>query len=470
MRTRPLLAEFAPRLRRLTCAAAFWHTAVVGVGAASVLLSAGWAGRPTPGPVSQFDYLPPTYGKLTYYQPRKGESLFAIARKFDVSLRALSRANRARRGKAPLLIPALRFPPPGPPNGVVLNLAERIVYFYDETGRPVSAYPVAIGRVGWETPTGDFTIRSKARNPTWFPPSWAKEEEPVPPGPKNPLGDRWMGLSEPGYGLHATNALASVGRAASHGCLRMYPEDAHKLFGQVKRGTPVKIIYETVLLGYSAEERVLYLTIHPDIYNTGTNSLARARRMLRYAGLGELIEEGELARLVASADGLPVALLGSTVKLEINGAPVALPFGPTRRGDDYLVPAAALAAALEAGLQPTGDRNHFLLERGGNLFAFAVGEQQAWINQRPVQLPLAPRWLQLSGPENATQRILLLPLQATCEALGARVSFDAQGNRLQITDPYLPPRQALGLMHYAAPDCSSIGCASPTLDLPLSAE
>ena len=80
-------------------------------------------------------------------------------------------------------------------------------------------------------------------NPWWYPPPspWAKGLKPVPPGPGNPLGTRWMGLDAPGVGIHGTPDDASIGYSASHGCVRMHIPDAEWLFHHVKLGTPVVI-------------------------------------------------------------------------------------------------------------------------------------------------------------------------------------------------------------------------------------
>jgi hypothetical protein len=110
--------------------------------------------------------------------------------------------------------------------------------------RPVRTFPVATGQAAYPTPTGNFTIVDKQRNPWWRPPDsdWAKDAKPIPPGPGNPLGTRWMGLSAPLVGIHGTPDAASVGYSASHGCIRMYISDAGWLFDHVELGTPVLIV------------------------------------------------------------------------------------------------------------------------------------------------------------------------------------------------------------------------------------
>jgi lipoprotein-anchoring transpeptidase ErfK/SrfK len=109
----------------------------------------------------------------------------------------------------------------------------------------VRSFPVATGQSIYPTPAGVWSIANKQRNPWWYPPTydaWAKGLKPVPPGPGNPLGTRWMGLTAPGVGIHGTDADTSIGYSASHGCVRMHVPDAEWLFDHVPVGTPVVIL------------------------------------------------------------------------------------------------------------------------------------------------------------------------------------------------------------------------------------
>ena len=111
--------------------------------------------------------------------------------------------------------------------------------------RLVRAFPVATGQTAYPTPLGRFQIVVMWKNPTWYPPTqdaWAQGLKPVPPGPGNPLGTRWMGLSSPGVGIHGTDEPASIGYSVSHGCIRMQVPDAEWLFEHVTVGTPVFIV------------------------------------------------------------------------------------------------------------------------------------------------------------------------------------------------------------------------------------
>jgi lipoprotein-anchoring transpeptidase ErfK/SrfK len=120
----------------------------------------------------------------------------------------------------------------------------RLVLFHGT--RYVRSFPVATGQAIYPSPLGHFEIVVKEKNPWWYPPTqdaWAKGLKPVPPGPGNPLGTRWMGLSAPGVGIHGTDEPWSIGHSESHGCIRMQVPDAEWLYQHVLVGTPVFIIY-----------------------------------------------------------------------------------------------------------------------------------------------------------------------------------------------------------------------------------
>jgi lipoprotein-anchoring transpeptidase ErfK/SrfK len=106
-------------------------------------------------------------------------------------------------------------------------------------------FAVATGQSSYPTPRGTWHIVVKYRNPWWYPPlndTWARGLKPVPPGPSNPLGTRWMGLDSPGVGIHGTNNPASIGYSASHGCVRMQVRDSEWLFEHVDIGTTVFVV------------------------------------------------------------------------------------------------------------------------------------------------------------------------------------------------------------------------------------
>jgi L,D-transpeptidase ErfK/SrfK len=103
-------------------------------------------------------------------------------------------------------------------------------------GIVVAGFPIAVGADESPSPTGEFTIVNRVSNPTYY-----HEGVVIPAGKGNPVGTRWVGLSQKGYGIHGTNAPKSIGRAASHGCIRLRNRDMEKLFGMLHVGDVVKI-------------------------------------------------------------------------------------------------------------------------------------------------------------------------------------------------------------------------------------
>ncbi len=126
---------------------------------------------------------------------------------------------------------------------IVIHRGRNQLYLYRGM-RFWRAFGVATGQHAYPTPLGRFTIVVKWKNPWWYPPAspWAAGQKPIPPGPGNPLGTRWMGLSTPGVGIHGTPDAGSIGYSVSHGCIRMRIPDAEWLFTHVEIGTTVFIV------------------------------------------------------------------------------------------------------------------------------------------------------------------------------------------------------------------------------------
>jgi len=125
---------------------------------------------------------------------------------------------------------------------IVVNLGQRKLRLIRD-GRVFKTYSIAVGQPAYPTPTGEYEVNDKQKDPAWYPPNspWAAELSTIPPGPGNPLGTRWIGTSAPGIGIHGTYADSSIGYAASHGCMRMHIPDVEELFGQVQLGMKVSI-------------------------------------------------------------------------------------------------------------------------------------------------------------------------------------------------------------------------------------
>ncbi len=250
---------------------------------------------------------------------------------------------------------------------LLLNLGSRTLTYFGPGG-DVRTYAVAIGRREKPTPTGDYHVAVKLVDPVWWPPDGGP---PVQPGPDNPLGSRWLGLSLPRYGIHGTNAPGSIGRAVSRGCVRLYDDQARELFDLVPLGTPVRIVYETVA-PEAREGLGPAVSIYPDTYRRGTNALSRVLELLAGAGIALADETGgggdrpaggtagrpgatlpfsraDLTSILAAVEawGRPVTLYSG---IRMNGELVAAP--SLRWGDEVWVPVAAIEQAL--GVRPAG--------------------------------------------------------------------------------------------------------------------
>ena len=121
---------------------------------------------------------------------------------------------------------------------LVVSIPDRKIALIED-GRVVKIYPVAVGKPSTPSPRGSFRIASRVQHPTWYQP-----KKVVGPGPANPLGTRWMGLGYKGYGIHGTNMPLSIGKAASHGCIRMRNHDVEELFALVEVGDQVDLVTE----------------------------------------------------------------------------------------------------------------------------------------------------------------------------------------------------------------------------------
>ncbi len=199
-----------------------------------------------------------------------GETFVDLARRYDLGFVELRAANPDVDVWAPaagtkLVLPTAHLLPDAPRQGIVINLAELRLYYFDPAGA-VATFPIGIGGEGWETPVGQTRVAGKRERPTWTPPASIRAERPylpaqIPAGPNNPLGDFALDLGWRGYLIHGTSKPAGVGRRVSHGCIRLYPEDIAWLFPRVPVGTPVTIVDQPVKVGWSGG--VLYVEVHP---------------------------------------------------------------------------------------------------------------------------------------------------------------------------------------------------------------
>jgi L,D-transpeptidase ErfK/SrfK len=195
---------------------------------------------------------------------------------------------------------------------LIINLPQRMLFhFWQGTVR--ASYPVAVGRAGWPTPVGPFSIVAMETDPTWDVPLSIQEEmrnagkpvvKAVPPGPDNPLGKYWMRLSFGSIGLHGTTAPASIFHFATHGCIRMHPDDVDDLFHRLTLGTRGRVVYEPVLVAFDGTD--VFVEVHGDPYRRAPNPLWRAQQLIEQLELRALVDLKEVVRVVREAEGLAV--------------------------------------------------------------------------------------------------------------------------------------------------------------------
>ena len=211
------------------------------------------------------------------------DTLYDLARKFSLGSEELIRVNPGVDPWLPgagttLTVPGRHILPPGPREGIVVNLPEHRLYYYPKPKRDgtreVITYPVSIGKMDWRTPLGLTHVIQKQKDPIWYPPESVRKEHAaagdplpahVPAGPDNPLGQYAMRLAAGNgtYLIHGTNNPIAVGLAVTHGCIRMYPDDVAALFPMIPVGTPVRLINEPVKVAWVDGE--LLLEAHPPV-------------------------------------------------------------------------------------------------------------------------------------------------------------------------------------------------------------
>jgi L,D-transpeptidase ErfK/SrfK len=259
------------------------HGRILAATALCALLTMGAAGRAhgTEYPLASRDQA--VVGEDTTVVTVYEDTLYDLARKFSLGSEELIRVNPGvdpwlpGAGKT-LTVPGRHILPPGPREGIVVNLPEHRLYYYPKPkrdgSREVITYPVSIGKMDWRTPLGLTHVIQKEKNPVWYPPESVRKEhaaagDPLPPqvpaGPDNPLGQFAMRLAAGNgtYLIHGTNNPIAVGLAVTHGCIRMYPDDVAALFPLIPVGTPVRLINEPVKVAWVDGE--LLLEAHPPV-------------------------------------------------------------------------------------------------------------------------------------------------------------------------------------------------------------
>ena len=224
-----------------------------------------------------------------------------------------------------IILPTRYILPPGPREGIVINLAEYRMYYFPKGQNVVHTFPLGIGREGWGSPITTTTITAKTPNPTWTPPASIRAEHAaegdilpavVPAGPDNPLGPFKFTLGTPGYLIHGSNKKFGIGMRVSHGCFRMLNNNVLQLAKMVPVGTPVRIINQPYKFGVA--DGKVYLEAHTPLNDAGEPSVVDKHTevinaLLKREDLNQGLRlDWEVVReVVAAEDGLPIEIAES---------------------------------------------------------------------------------------------------------------------------------------------------------------
>jgi L,D-transpeptidase ErfK/SrfK len=313
--------------RRASTVLLFWIALGTGLSSAAADRDRGTAtdtARPTvsaaplgaPGPNVPPPVLAELVGEPSVDVVAKGDTLLDVAERHRLGFERVAHLNPGLDAWIPTPGARVRLPtyhvlPDTPHEGLVVNLPELQLYDYGVDRDRPEVLALAIGDELDPSLIGAFRIGAKRANPVWHVPASIRAEKPelpaeVPAGPDNPLGPYWLTIGSTSYGIHGTNNRWSIGREATHGCLRLYNDVVERVYRRTPTGTPVRIVYQTVKLG--RRDGVVYVEAHPDRYRRDPDR--RATAYARLAALG--IEDEEALRLldraIEEARGEPIAI------------------------------------------------------------------------------------------------------------------------------------------------------------------
>jgi len=263
-------------------------------------------------------------GNTSSYTVKKKETLRLIAAKLGVSQQHLIQMNYLE--PKPSLKPGQtlkynnrKIIPRHMNNGIIINIPDRTLYYFKD-GRLASSLPVAVGvgkkgrKYDWTTPTGKFKIVAKQKDPTWHVPRSIQTEmgdkgkeviTSMPPGPRNPLGKYAIKTSLPGILIHSTTKPGSIYSFASHGCIRVYPEQMAGFFREVRVNMPGEIIYLPVKVAVTEEGRV-FLEVHRDAYNKNAGLQDVAKQLIEKHNISDKVDWNKVESVIKQKAGLAI--------------------------------------------------------------------------------------------------------------------------------------------------------------------
>jgi L,D-transpeptidase ErfK/SrfK len=259
----------------------------------------------------------------------RGDTLWKIGYEYSIGISEIKLANqhlknqqgyyKLRVGDTVYIPQQFILPIEAYRSGIVINMAERRLYYFPQDDNVVYTYPVAMGKQSTRTPTMDVIINRKVVGPYWYPPDsirmahFNNTGEVLPdvilPGKGNPLGTHAIYLSKPKYLIHGNNKKMSVGKFASSGCIRMYNEDIEELHGLVSTDEPVRIVHHSTKMGTLNDN--LYIESHPevDIYESPSflNTVFIDDILNEFNGFFDINYES-LQSAMSSRDGIPTLI------------------------------------------------------------------------------------------------------------------------------------------------------------------
>ncbi len=210
-------------------------------------------------------------GEMEMYRAKYEDTLVHLARKYGLGFVEMRAANPKLDPWLPgegsrVVLPTQSLLPDAPREGIVINLPEMKLYLFEKPGQAPIVYSISPGREGLNTPVGQTTINAKKAGPTWTPTARMLKEDPTlkpfyPPGPDNPLGTHALYLGWPEMRIHGTNKPYAIGRRASSGCIRMYPESIKDIYNRVPVGTKVTSVDQPVKVGWIGNK--MYVEVSP---------------------------------------------------------------------------------------------------------------------------------------------------------------------------------------------------------------
>jgi L,D-transpeptidase ErfK/SrfK len=268
-------------------------------------------------------------GKMEIYRAKYEDTLVHLARKHGLGYVEMRAANPTLDPWIPgdgarVVLPTQSLLPDAPREGIVLNLAEMKLYLFEHPGQAPHVYSISPGREGLNTPVGVTTVTGKKANPTWTPTARMLKEDPTlktfyPAGPDNPMGTHALYLGWPEMRIHGTNKPYAIGRRASSGCIRMYPESIKDIFDRVNVGTKITSVDQPVKVGWI--ENKMYIEVSPtqeQSLRVETDGLSMSyeitaddmKRVTRKAGpYADLIDWEAVRKAVREQRGYPIAIL-----------------------------------------------------------------------------------------------------------------------------------------------------------------